>query len=279
MAVVFLFLSGYSSSQGPSPDKEHDKGDKAEQRPCAGRTCASIPSVVVNVSPTQTINDKTSSEGKEEQHNSSAEWWTAGATWTLAVITAFLTFFTGWLWYATRQLVKGSEDTAKRQLRAYLSIDGFPYVSHLDTTDNTIWWSIHPVWKNGGTTPTTSLFLNTHASLRDEKLPDNFDFPSAPGETIRMLVGANATVSASTLGIKGADLTAVQNGTKFFYIWGWAKYKDIFPDTPERITRFCVHITHVTGNPTLHFNKDTNPVEITFSFYKENNCMDEGCPQ
>jgi hypothetical protein len=119
-----------------------------------------------------------------------------------------------------RQTVETMDRTAETQLRAYLSIDNFPYFSHVDTTDNKVWWSIHPVWKNGGTTPTRSLFLNTHANLTDQPLPENFDFPSAPGETIRMLVGANSAITARTLGIRGEDLVAVQNGTKFFYILG-----------------------------------------------------------
>jgi len=273
MRCLFLsFVLAVGIAQSQEPPKPDAKQQKAGAKQ---RGTEKVPIFVKTPAPTtQAERDYETYEKREKPAN---ERKITDATVALAWITGVLALFTAGLWFATYRLVREAKDTAKRQLRAYLSIDGFPYVSHLDTTDNTIWWSIHPVWKNGGATPTTSLFLNTDASLRNEKLPDNFDFPGAPGETIRMLVGANATVTARTLAIKGADLMAVRDGTKFFYIWGWAKYKDIFPDTPERITRFCNHITHVTGNPRLHYNRDTNPVEITFSFYQENNCMDEGC--
>ena len=208
----------------------------------------------------------------------------------LASFTVLLALFTLALWASTSKIAKDAktstnktikimEDTTERQLRAYLTIEQFSYVSHLDTINNAIWWSIHPVWRNTGATPTSALFLNTNSALSDQKLPDNFDFLDAPGESIKMVIGAHLSITASLIKITGADLVAVRDGTKFFYIWGWAKYKDGFPNTPERITRFCNHITHVTGNPTYHYNRETNPIEITFSFYKENNCIDDGCQE
>ena len=194
----------------------------------------------------------------------------------LGWFTLLLVYVTGGLiWIGVRQEQR-MRDTAQRQLRAYLSIEGFPYRSHMNPTTNAVWWSIHPVWRNGGDTPTVSLFLNVNSS-RDKQLPDNFDFPDAQGETIQMVVGAHSTVAASTITISGTDLAAVSNGTKFLYIWGWAKYRDIFSNTPERITRFCVQVTHVLGDPTNVYNQQTNPLELTFAFYKQNNCIDEGC--
>jgi hypothetical protein len=51
---------------------------------------------------------------------------TAASTVVLAVITTILAFGTVGLWCATRRLVKGGEETAKRQLRAYLCVEIFP---------------------------------------------------------------------------------------------------------------------------------------------------------
>lgn len=178
---------------------------------------------------------------------------------------------------SAQRTIEAMEIASERQLRAYLAIDGNQFFSHVNTTDNSIWWSIHTAWKNGGATPTNSLFLNINSRLTDEPLPDDFDFPDAEGDTIKMLVGPNAFVTASTIGIDGKALAGVRDGKKFFYIWGWAKYRDVFPDTPNRITKFCTHITSVTGDPTKSFDAITNLVEITISFYKYNNCMDEDC--
>src|SRR5258706_6905725 len=41
----------------------------------------------------------------------------------IAAFTVILAFATAFLWGATRQLVKGADDTAKRQLRAYVFVD------------------------------------------------------------------------------------------------------------------------------------------------------------
>jgi hypothetical protein len=44
--------------------------------------------------------------------------------WIIAIFTVLLAFVTGFLWIATRALVKGAEVTADRQLRAYVIANG-----------------------------------------------------------------------------------------------------------------------------------------------------------
>lgn len=62
-------------------------------------------------------------EHQEERHESMAvEERVATYTFYLAVVTAALVFATIALWRATARLVKGAEDTAERQLRAYVGV-------------------------------------------------------------------------------------------------------------------------------------------------------------
>ena len=72
------------------------------------------------------------------------------------------------------------------------------------------------------------------------------------------------------------DIIDAQNGRKFIYLWGWAKYFDVFPRTPEHITRFCWLIL-VAGDP-LSFNP-AQPNSTTFATanHIEGNCADEEC--
>jgi hypothetical protein len=59
-------------------------------------------------------------------------------------------------------------------------------------------------------------------------------------------------------GVAAAQLNEVRDCNKFFYIYGWAKYFDVFPGTPQRITRFN-YAVEVVGDATTPFNK--NPIE------------------
>jgi hypothetical protein len=166
---------------------------------------------------------------------------------------------------------------AEQQLRAYVFLEALPYYSHRNPVNGRVWWSIHPVWKNGGATPTRALELNVNSALRDDPLPLGFDFPDAPGESIPMLIGPQSSIRARRLGIDGDGLLAVRSRTKYFYIWGSARYQDVFVGTSQRITKFCVQVTDVTGDPTRPYDRETNIVEIVFNFYRANNCLDEGC--
>jgi hypothetical protein len=84
-------------------------------------------------------------------------------------------------------------------------------------------------------------------------------------------------IASTVYDIVGKDLVAVSEGRKHFYVWGIAKYRDVFPDTPERITKFCCFIENVSGNPLKSYNTTTNPVDIRLPFYRKHNCADEDC--
>lgn len=94
--------------------------------------------------------------------------------------------------------------------------------------------------ENHGSTPAENMTMHASFSgLMSHPLPNNFPFPDiwAKGEP-----HAPANVA---LGTKGS-LTAIEVRIPFssfkgkrFYIWGWAKYHDVFPGTHEHITRFC----------------------------------------
>lgn len=161
--------------------------------------------------------------------------------------------------------------------RAYVHYDGCEWISHRQITDGRVFWKIHVKWSNAGNTPTRALSVLMRWELREQPLPVNFDFEGgmetlgplatiAPKGTIRMLFAVN-----------GADLAAIRNGTKHLYVWGRALYRDVFQDTPQRVTRFCVVATDITGDPEQEWNDQGNRVGIIFSSYGAHNCADEEC--
>jgi hypothetical protein len=72
-------------------------------------------------------------------------------------------------------------------------------------------------------------------------------------------------------------LQDVQLGRKFLYLWGWARYYDVFPNTEQHVTRFAWAVT-VTGDP---FNYEPGTTTDTLGFgniyLARGNCADDEC--
>ena len=59
-----------------------------------------------------------------------------------------------------------------------------------------------------------------------------------------MIGPRDAIMSGATPPVEHADLSPWQlqeiaEGRKFLYVWGWARYFDIFKGTPEHVSRAC----------------------------------------
>jgi hypothetical protein len=92
--------------------------------------------------------------------------------------------------------------------------------------------------------------------------PTNYKFPEPEeGTTMRTFVGPKTDTFGSQVpritpgpahnAITPDIITDVQDGRTFIYLWGWIKYHDVFPRTPEHITHFCWNII-VGGNPRTY---------------------------
>ncbi len=91
---------------------------------------------------------------------------------TLAV-TLVLAMATVGLWVATRELVKGAEDTAERQLRAYLYVNANDY-NLVNNRDGSSIVTIKPSLKVFGLTPATSIIPTWYAIL--QPVPSQISF-------------------------------------------------------------------------------------------------------
>jgi hypothetical protein len=80
--------------------------------------------------------------------------------------------------------------------------------------------------------------------------------------------------------ISPQDITDVQSGKKFLYVWGWARYSDVFPNTKQHITRFCWMITPV-GDPFAYIPGKIPPepggLQFQSRHHDEGNCADDEC--
>lgn len=179
------------------------------------------------------------------------------------------------------QAARDSADTSKLSMvasqRAYVHYNGMRWISYTDWNDGSIFWRLRPQWINSGNTPTRALHVYVKYELRDTPLPDNFEF--SPDEPINApaMIAPHSVIESGHYNIEAEDLVAIREGAKFLYVWGLARYRDVFSSTPERITKFCIYAKNITADPMLIWNKETNPVEILFPHFLRHNCADEDC--
>ena len=157
--------------------------------------------------------------------------------------------------------------------RAFMFIREIKTFLHQDPETGKFHWTIHPVWANSGNTPTRGLSINTTYRLLDKPLPANYEFPESKENLIPTIAGPRSMVEASPGTLSSEDLEAVQQGKKFFYIWGWAEYHDMFEGTKKRVTRFCNQLIEIDGNPMMPVD-ERNPIQMMFGFHAENNYAD-----
>jgi hypothetical protein len=173
---------------------------------------------------------------------------------------------------AAKQSADVARDSLIHTQRAYVRVANFPWLWRGDTDrPGKFFYDITPIIENAGNTQTVDAKINVNWALRDDPLPEGFDFPFVAQHGFT-LIGAHQSVGASNAVILDDDLLLVQSGTKYFYIWGVVNYRDVFPGTPERVTEFCAQISRVIGEP-LDPRESGNPkgttLEIYFRIYPE----------
>jgi hypothetical protein len=129
------------------------------------------------------------------------------------------------------------------------------------------------IFENIGTTPANDLVPSLNvAALAAE--PDGPQFIGQNAERYPTYLGPKDPI---TIGPKlrlirdvGMDHVVTQDGPQP-YIWGWVTYRDMFPNTKEHLTEFCVRLSVVEGIDA------TKSAKILATSCKKHNCADEWC--
>jgi hypothetical protein len=178
---------------------------------------------------------------------------------------------------------KQSADVQSQQLtittRAYVFAGSLRWISHFDEKQQKVFWRIHPHFINRGNTATRDLRVGTAHLLKDSDLPINFSFDAGLPVEQRpvMLIPPHDTIGVGYFDVFGDELYDVKLKRKKLFIWGDASYRDIYPTTPRHITRFCIVVEEITGDPREVWNDKTNPVELIPRIYGSHNCVDDEC--
>lgn len=146
----------------------------------------------------------------------------------VAAFTIVLAFATVFLWYATRDLVKGSEETAERQLRAYVAIQS-GRIDHA-VVDNAPGFRVQIQLKNSGLTPAYGF---TTWVMEPKILPVDA-IPFGPPRPLSERTGSSIMGPGADTWINwyarfsGSDLDDIRTGKKAIFVWGGADYTDAF---------------------------------------------------
>ena len=219
-------------------------------------------------SPTAPFYVETTYDNQDHNADCNRGWWQklwtdpiATFTGALFLATLFQVIFT---WRALQESRKANEAAraAESNTNSALVISSRPYVFVRDfapipvgNPQQPFGWRCVVIWENSGATPTQNLRMRVNWASFQNKLSDDYDFPDLGGNEGESAVvippRAQTTTTAFTLTFENA-ISLIEE-RMFTYIWGWAEYSDIFPNTPKRRTEFCVRVlaTLLSDNPPM----------------------------
>jgi hypothetical protein len=183
--------------------------------------------------------------------------WPEGVT-TLAVLLTL--FFIAWQAILMRQTITASEDVAKRELRAYLTVvigAAFFQQRRSDADGGDLRFECRPLIVNTGQTPARNVTFKARAAIMQMHSVKNAHLPEDPDEGFGgSIIGSqqNATMSAVVedyCADDEVDSIKYARGDKCLLAWGRVTYEDVFGE--EHFTRFCQGIywdlqNNVRGN-------------------------------
>ncbi|MFI5090636.1 MAG: hypothetical protein ACHP7P_11310 [Terriglobales bacterium] len=194
------------------------------------------------------------------------------AAWT-AIFTCVLCVFSALLWQVSRDANRASVATQ----RAFLNYGQLP---PMKVPNGTILkgtsWSF--IWANSGTTPTKKAVMQSNVYIGQESLQPGLDFDRLPqSERISFALGPKGAIQMKPVSVSVQDLEDLEAGRKHIFFWGWTSYRDIFSDTPDRLSEFCVELTNVVWPKASDHTDLTGDVNFLNPPCKTHNCYDEEC--
>lgn len=180
--------------------------------------------------------------------------------------TLLLVVVTAWLVWATIKLWRGAEDTAKRQLRAYISVEsGMNW--RQDQRRKTV-FEFRPVVENNGQTPANKVRIISMIEVRAPIVPPDFDFDIP--DTFVGALGSVTTIGAGKTKIHSrilpakltrAELKEIAKGSKCFHVWGVVRYDDIFDQPHTTNFSFLIFVGRKRSQPIWHSTERHNDAD------------------
>jgi|SRR5689334_13171675 len=150
----------------------------------------------------------------------------------IAFGTMMIALFTWTLWRSTQRLWYVTNDTARRELRAYLSVESGQ--TFRQSQRHHTRFEFRPNVVNNGRTPASKVRILSKIELRSGALPLGFDFSLSaagvpPGSMATIGPGKDrfhTVIFPRTL--TWSELRHHAKGNIWFHLWGQVTYEDIF---------------------------------------------------
>jgi hypothetical protein len=167
---------------------------------------------------------------------------------------------------------KSAADTAKETLvsaqRAFV-FTTWDTTTTENKVDKTVTFEFG--WENSGTTPTKNFRTHVNYTVLPGDIPIDYTFPDRwgghPHINFHAVIGPKGKLTVDSGEVPVTVLQLVANKQIRLYFYGWARYRDILPGTPEHVTQFCFEL-HIPDPDTWTTN---------FTNCPRHNCYDDEC--
>lgn len=253
LVIIFVLcgVGAFAAPQPPFPIPLENSGKKQTDTKHSDQAAESEKNIkydgpiTVKILPASDADAKAAKQEKYEEEKAANDCLIAWSTAFLALVTTALAFFTAYLWRATSRLVRGSEKTAERQLRAYvLTKFGAPMTLN---SNGCLYASI--ITRNFGQTPAYE--MTTFLEITLDKFPLDVELNAStrlPG-TSKSIIAPSDEVShfiTYPSPLSQTEEAAIVSRKYAIYVYGTLLYTDAF--SQKRHTRFCVYSTGVDFN-------------------------------
>ncbi len=198
--------------------------------------------------------------------------WVEGNSGGLQSLFDLTLVFVGVLqWWIYRTI--RNDSVAKERAFVFVKVldmaNTIPGMSHIISVD------LSPKWENGGSTPALHVHLQVNVEIREDDLPNDFDFPDRWNEgedrtRHPVFLAPKATTNGSPRTIPGNIIPLIFAKQKQAFIYGWAEYDDVFTKQRRR-TEFCYKLVVPNINPL------TGQSYIQYLGYGRHNGVDGDC--
>jgi len=188
-------------------------------------------------------------------------------------------------------------ETSRASERAFINFGGPVMGVRLVGPDGK--WSgqeIALMWANAGNTPAKAVVMQQNTQTWRSDLPTGYAFPETRANSLAV-IGPKANYG-TLVNVSKVDLTDAWQGQSRIFFWGTVLYQDTFPGDADRLSEFCVEMTHVSLNTLVPLtptppstpasNSVPQPVQpvqtvpdtltgFQWQACREHNCYDEDC--
>jgi hypothetical protein len=214
------------------------------------------------------------------------------ATVAIAVAGGVYTHYARKQWCAMQESNRINRAALESVQRAFVSLVGWDAKVMTEPSDSSKMAGItfYASWKNSGATPGTKATDWDNAVTIQSTLPKDFPFPDhdlSTGEEMAAGTGGpqheryyppQATVGAHSLWFTRKQIDEFQSGRRLhLYMYGWTRYHDIFPASPEHVTMFCYEVTRIASIPATQSTPPPTNLLISTEQCARHNCVDETC--